>query len=100
MQSYKKKLFKHGGSKAVDLPMEAFAKKHGSDEVIIEVRDDGLFIYLDDLTSMESDTRFHLFVEALFQDAMNHPDQLKNLEEVWDEEWDELLAGVDGGEEI
>jgi hypothetical protein len=66
MQTYKKKLFKHGGSKAVDLPMEAFA-------------------------NMESDAQFHLFLEALFQDAMEHPEQLKNLEEVWDEEWEELL---------
>jgi hypothetical protein len=98
--TYRKKLFKHGGSKAVDLPMEDFVKKHRSNEVTIEVREDGLFIYLDDLKNMETDPRFHLFIEALLQAAMEHPDQLKNLEEVWDEEWDELLSGVDGGEEM
>lgn len=98
-QTYRKKLFKHGGSRAVDLPMEAFAKKHGDQEVIIEIREDGLFIYLDEKTNMESDAQFHLFIEALFQNAMANPDQLKNLEEVWDEEWDDLLSGVDGGEE-
>jgi hypothetical protein len=43
---------------------------------------------------METDPRFNLFLEALFQDAMNHPNQLKNLEDVWDEEWEELLRGV------
>ena len=74
---FRKKLFQHGGSKAVDLPMEAFAKKHASNEVIVEVREDGVFIYLDELTTMESDPRFHLFIEALLQDAMNHPDRLK-----------------------
>lgn len=41
-----------------------------------------------------------LFVEALIQDAMRNPDQLKNLEDVWDKEWTELLSGVDGGDEI
>lgn len=97
--TYRKKLFPHGGSTAVDLPKE-FVKKTGGQEVTIEDREDGIFIYVDDLTNMESDPHFHLFIEALIQDAMKHPDQLKNLEEVWDEEWDELLSGVDGGDEI
>jgi hypothetical protein len=99
MQTFRKRLFKHGGSKAVDLPMDEFVKKHGSEEVTMEIRENGLFIYLDALTNMESDPHFHLFIEALFQDAMKNPDQLKNLEEVWDGEWDELLKGVDGGDE-
>jgi virulence-associated protein VagC len=95
-QIYRKKLFKHGGSRAVDLPKEAH---FGDQEVIIEIREEGIFIYSDVLTNMESDPRFHLFVEALFEDAMKNPDQLKNLEEVWDEEWDDLLRGVDLGDE-
>ena len=48
---------------------------------------------------MESDPRFHLFIEALFQDALSNPSELKNLEDVWDAEWDEILNGVDGGDE-
>src|SRR5262245_9907751 len=96
---YKKKLFPHGGSKAVDLPKEAF-KVIGDQEVMVEVREDGVFIYVDAFTNLESDPRFHLFVEALIKDAMEHPEQLKNLEEVWDKEWDDLLSGVDGGDEI
>lgn len=100
MQTYRKKLFKHGGSRAVDLPKEAFSKKLEDDEVIIEIRENGIFIYLDTVTNMESDARFHQFIEALFQDAMAHPEQLKNLEEIWDKEWDELLEGVEGGNEI
>lgn len=43
---------------------------------------------------MESDSKFQLFVQAIFQDALNNPDQLKDIEEVWDKEWDELLSGV------
>lgn len=96
-QVYRKKLFKHGGSRAVDLPSEA---KLGDQEVIVEVRDDGVYIYSEPLTSMELDPKFHLFIEALFQDAMANPNQLKNLEEVWGEEWDDLLSGVDGGDEV
>lgn len=95
-QTYRKNLFKHGGSRAIDLPKEA---NFVDQEVIVEVREDGVFIYSDTLTSMESDPRFKLFIEAIFQDAMANPDRLKDLEEVWDKEWDELLHGVDGGDE-
>ncbi|MCH9628014.1 MAG: hypothetical protein S4CHLAM2_16630 [Chlamydiales bacterium] len=95
-QTYRKKIFKHGGSRAVDLPKEA---NLGDKEVTVELREDGVFIYSDDLTTMESDPCFHLFIEALFQDAMKNPDQLKSFEEVWDSEWNTLLEGVDGGEE-
>lgn len=97
--SYKRKLFDHGGSKAVNLPKEAY-KIFGDQEITVEIRENGVFIYLDDFTNLESDPHFHLFVEALIQDAMRNPDQLKNLEDVWDKEWNELLSGVDGGDEI
>lgn len=50
--------------------------------------------------NLESDPRFYLFVEGLFQDAMQNPNQLKNLEDVWDKEWDELLKGIDGDDKI
>jgi virulence-associated protein VagC len=93
---YKKKPFKHGGSKAIDLPKEA---NIGDEEVIIEVREDGVFIYPDRLANMESDPRFHLFIEAILKNALQNPSELKNLEEVWDREWDDLLKGVESGEE-
>ena len=96
-QNYRKKLFRHGGSKAIDLPKEA---NLGDKEVTVEIREDGIFIYSDTLTNMESDPQFHKFIEAIFQNAMANPDQLKNLEEVWGKEWDKLLEGVDGGEEM
>lgn len=97
--SYRRRLFNHGGSKAVNLPKEA-NKILGNKEIVVEVREDGVFMYSDAFANLESDPNFHLFIEALIQDAMQNPDQLKNLEDVWDKEWDELLKGVDGGSEI
>lgn len=97
--TYKRKLFNHGGSKAVNLPKEAY-KIFGDKEITVEVQENGVFIYLDTHANLESDPHFQLFVEALIQDAMQNPDQLKNLEDVWDKEWDELLKGVDGSDEI
>lgn len=97
--SYKRKLFNHGGSKAVNLPKEA-SKIFGNQEVIVEIRENGVFIHLDTFANLESDPNFNLFVDALIQDAMQNPDQLQDLEDVWDKEWDQLLKGVDGGNEI
>lgn len=97
--SYRRKLFDHGGSKALNLPKEAY-QLFGDQEITVEVQEDGVFIYLDTFANLESDPNFHLFVNALVQDAMQNPDQLKNLEDVWDKEWDELLDGIDGGEEV
>lgn len=99
MHQYVKKIFKHGGSKAIDLPIEALSKKNAGDEVVVEVRENGVFIYLDELTNMESDPQFSLFIEALLQNALENPGELKSLKEVWDEEWDELLDGVVNGDE-
>jgi len=95
---YRRKLFEHGGSKAINLPKEAY-QMFGNQEVIVEVREDGVFIYLDTFANLESDPGFHLFVEALIQDAMRNPEQLKNLEDVWDKEWDDLLSGVADSDE-
>lgn len=96
--SYRRKLFNHGGSKAINLPKEA-CKLLGDQEISLDIRENGIFIYNDTFANLESDPHFHIFVEALIQDALQNPGQLKNLEEVWDKEWDELLSGVDGGDE-
>ena len=97
--SYHKKLFKHGGSMAVNLPAEG-VRQLESDNVHIEVRQDGIFIpFESSLDNMESDPLFDNFIQAVYRSAMENPDQLKGVSEVWDKEWDELLEGVDGGEE-
>ena len=99
MATYKKNLFTHGGSKAIDLPKEAFVDKLEKDEVTIEITEEGLFIPFDHLTNMESDPQFQLFIEAIYQNAMKNPDQLKNLEEVWDKDWEDLLEGVEANDD-
>jgi len=93
-----KKLFSHGGSKAVDLPAN-FVKRHVGDRIVLEILEDGIFIPHDDYATMEADPLFEQFIEVIFQDAMRNPSKLKDLHEIWDEEWDELLAGVDVDEE-
>lgn len=72
-----------------------------SNYVSIEEQVDGTLLIspVDELTSMESDPLFKQFLEGLHLDALKHPEKLKNFREVWDNEWDELLEGVDGGEE-
>ena len=99
MVTFKRSLFPHGGSQAITLPKEAVVDRLSGSDVILEIREDGVFIPFDRLTNMESDPQFQLFIEALFQDAMKNPEQLKNLEEVWDNEWDDLLDGVEVSEE-
>lgn len=45
-----------------------------------------------------SDPLFVQFIQSLFLDATKHPEKLKNLEEVWDKEWEDLLEGVSDDE--
>lgn len=96
----RKKLYQHGGSKAVDLPM-SFISHLPSEFVTIEEQKDGTLLIrpVDELTAMESDPLFSHFLEVLHLDALKHPEKLKNIKDVWDDEWDCLLKGVDGGEE-
>lgn len=94
-----KRLHRHGGSKALDLPV-GFVKKMSTDFVLIEEKEDCLVIRPQDgLTVMESDPIFTQFIHSLFLDAMKHPEKLKNLEEIWDAEWEDLLKGVSDDEE-
>ena len=95
MSTVIKKLFKHGGSYAVDIPME-FVKHTGTKEVIIESTQDEVNIRVQtDLDTIEADPLFHTFVQALAKDTLKHPDRLRDVKEVWDQEWDELLEGVE-----
>lgn len=58
----RKKIFTHGGSKSVD-----------------------------ELSSMESDLLFAQFIDALHLNALKHPEKLKSIHEVWDDDWQQLL---------
>lgn len=94
-----RKLFKHGGSYAVDIPMD-FVKSAGTLEVIIEITPRRLNIRpKTKLDSIESDPLFAEFINALTVDAMKHPEKLYDAKKVWDKEWDALLKGVTGDEE-
>ena len=94
-----KKLFKHGGSYAVDIPID-FVKQLGCHEVIVEYRTKKLSIRpKTELETIESEPLFVNFIRALAIDAMKHPQRLRSAKEVWDKEWDDLLRGVKADDE-
>ena len=94
-----RKLFKHGGSYALDIPMD-FVKAAGTTEVILESTPKELSIRpKTELDNIESDPLFAKFINALAVDAMKHPEKLHEAKKVWDKEWDELLKGVTVDEE-
>lgn len=95
MAMIEKKLFKHGGSWAIDLPMQ-FAKELEGMSVVIEETPQGFLIKpKTELDAMEADPLFQRFVEAIAMDAMKHPEKLHDARDVWDDEWADLLKGVD-----
>ncbi len=88
-----KKLFKHGGSLAVDLP-KAFCNGKGR-EVVIKYDDNKIVIIpKSDLDNIESEPEFEVFVKALVADSLGNPEKLKDMNQVWDKEWDGLLKDV------
>lgn len=89
-----KKLFKHGGSLAIDLPND-FAKNAG-DKVIIQYDNDTLIVRKStDLDTIESEPEFKTFVKVLLEDALKNPKRLKSMDQVWGKDWDDLLNGVE-----
>jgi hypothetical protein len=94
-----KKLFKHGNSLAVVVPIE-FTKKLSSQEVIMEVRVDenGFPILIitpeTHLDKLENDPIFAQFIEAIYKNALTYPEKLKETSDVWPENIKELLEGV------
>jgi len=93
-----KKIFKSGGSKAIHLPKE-FAPKIG-EEVIVVCDGKRVFLKVEkNLDTIESEKEFSTFVKALVEDSLKNPEKLDDLSKVWDTEWDDLLDGVDGGED-
>ena len=93
-----KKLFRHGGSYAVDVPMD-FVRHALSREVILESSPEKLSICAKtELDTIESEPMFAEFINALVADVMKHPEKLHDIKEVWDKEWDKLLKGVTADE--
>lgn len=89
-----KKIFKHGGSYAVDLPIN-FIKHMECKEVILEYSPKKVSISpKTELDNIESEPMFSSFINALAADAMKCPEKLRDVKEVWDKEWDELLKDV------
>ena len=94
-----KKLFRHGGSYAVDLPM-SFVRDLNSKTVVIEAERDRIVISSNrELDTIEQEPEFKAFVGAILQDAMRRPAKLRDVKEVWDKEWDELLKDVPRAED-
>ena len=101
---YKKKLFKHGGSLAMVIPSK-FAEQLTTDNVTIEVtldKDNNPSLIVtptDILDTLEADPKFALFIESLYQDALENPKKLRTSQEVWGTDIHELIEGVDINEE-
>ena len=94
-----KKLFKHGGSYAVDLPI-SFVRDLNPKTVVIERQQDRIVIAPKrELDTIEQEPEFKAFVAALLQDALRRPGKLRSAKEVGDKEWDDLLKDVPRGED-
>ena len=94
-----KKLFKHGGSYAVDLPI-SFVRDLPSHAVVVEKIGEKLVIAPKrELDTIEHEPEFKAFVAALLHDALKRPSKLRDVKEVWDEEWEDLLKGVPRGKD-
>lgn len=94
-----KKLFKHGGSYAVDLPM-SFVRDLPAQTVVVEREGNKIVISAGrELDTIEGEPEFKTFVAALLQDALRRPSKLREAKEVWDKEWDDLLKDVPRGED-
>lgn len=88
-----KKLFKHGGSQAINIPKE-FTKNLIDGEVLIAISPNEIVIRnKSQLDTIESDPHFETFIKAIAIDAMKHPQKLHDLQEVW-KDLDSLLKDV------
>lgn len=99
LQRVRKRLHRHGGSKALDLPV-SFIKNLSSDYVKITIHEGSLIIEPDsDLDRVEEDPLFEKFIALLYQDALENPSRLKDIKDVWGKDWDDLLEGVTDDDE-
>jgi hypothetical protein len=98
MTVIEKKLFKHGGSYAVDLPKEFVGA--GNAEIIIKYDKDRLvMVSKNTLENIESEPEFKAFIKVLVADSLKNPSKLRDMSTVWDKEWDSLLKGVNAEDE-
>jgi antitoxin component of MazEF toxin-antitoxin module len=92
-----KKIFKHGGSYAVDLPI-SFVRELQSTTVMVDRENEKLVIAAKrELDTIEHEPEFKAFVSALLHDTLRRPSRLRDVKEVWDKEWDALLKDVSRG---
>jgi len=95
-----KKLFRHGGSMALVIPAE-FVRLLSSDEVAIELKVDNhdkptlVIEPTSELDTIENDPLFGSFIEAIYKDAMENTDKLKDLSEIFTDRVKKLVEGVD-----
>ncbi|GEM_PF-1050210 len=95
-----KKLFKHGGSQAINLPKEFVKNLIDGEVLVVEVSPREIVIRgKSQLDTIESEPYFSTFIKAIAMNAMKHPEKLRDLNEVWGAEWDELLKGVTADDE-
>ena len=100
MRSSTKKIFKHGGSYAVHLPMSFVKNFPELREVVIDELPNRVSIRpKTNLDTIESEPLFGKFIHALASDALRNPKKLHEARKVWDTEWDDLLKGVNPDEE-
>jgi hypothetical protein len=96
----KKKMFKHGGSFAVVVPAE-FSQNVDSNEVSIEVIFDEnnmpslIMKPINELDTIEEDPIFALFIQGLYEHAMENPKTLKDGSQILNDHVDKLLEGVE-----
>jgi len=98
MTVIEKKLFKHGGSYAVDLPKE-FVKSKNTEVIIKYDKDRMILVTKDTLENIESEPEFKTFIKALVEDSLKNPQKLKDMNKIWDKEWVKLLKDVDAEDE-
>lgn len=88
-----RKLFKHGGSQAINLPKE-FVENLNDDEILVEFSPNKIIISKkSDLDTIESDPHFATFIRAIAADAMKHPEKMHDLDDAW-KDLDEILKDV------
>ncbi|MCD4782143.1 MAG: AbrB/MazE/SpoVT family DNA-binding domain-containing protein [Candidatus Omnitrophica bacterium] len=88
-----RKLFKHGGSQAINLPKE-FVENLNTDELLLEFSPNEIIIRKkSELDTIETDPRFATFIQAIGVDAMKHPEKLHDLDDAW-KDLDTLLKDV------
>lgn len=101
---FTKKLFKHGGSLAVVIPSE-FTQLLNTDEVVLELMLDNennpklIVEPTNELDAIEEDPLFAVFIQALYKNAMENPERLRDGSELFNDRVKKLIEGVDTDED-